>query len=93
MNPFKRKTDQPVTYWSGIIDVNGEKQLNYKVPEFFSGKIRVMAVTVGKKTMGVTQTSTTVRNDFVLSPNVPYFVTPNDAVSYTHLTLPTNREV
>ncbi len=78
LNPFKRKTDQPVTYWSGIIDVNGEKQLNYKVPEFFSGKIRVMAVTVGKKTMGVTQTSTTVRNDFVLSPNVPYFVTPND---------------
>ncbi len=78
LNPFKRKTDEPVTYWSGIIDVNGEKQLNYKVPEFFSGKIRVMAVTVGKKTMGVTQTSTTVRNDFVLNPNVPYFVTPND---------------
>ena len=78
LNPFKRKTDEPVTYWSGIIDVNGEKQLNYTVPEFFSGKIRVMAVTVGKKTMGIAQTSTTVRNDFVLSPNVPYFVTPND---------------
>lgn len=25
MNPFKRKTDKPVAYWSGIVDIHGEK--------------------------------------------------------------------
>lgn len=78
LNPFKRKTDEPVVYWSGIIDVEDQKNLSYKIPEHFSGKIRIMAVTVGKNTIGTAQTSTTVRNDFVLSPNIPYFVTPND---------------
>src|SRR5580700_11491605 len=25
LNPFKRKRDKPVAYWSGIVDVSGEK--------------------------------------------------------------------
>lgn len=78
LNPFKRKTDKPIVFWSGIVDVNGEKEFNYTVPDYFSGKIRIMAITVGKQTMGIAQSTTTVRNDFVLTPNIPYFVTPND---------------
>lgn len=78
LNPFKRKVDEPVAYWSGIIDVDGEETVEYTVPEYFNGKIRIMAVSVGKKTMGNTQSSTTVRNDFVLTPNIPYFVAPGD---------------
>ncbi|WP_392551357.1 MG2 domain-containing protein [Orbus wheelerorum] len=78
LNPFKRKVDNPVTYWSGIIDVDGVKTVDYFVPDYFNGKIRIMAVSVGKETMGSTQTTTTVRNDFVLTPNIPYFVAPND---------------
>lgn len=78
LNPFKRKVDEPVAYWSGIIDVDGEKTVEYTVPDYFNGKIRIMAVTVGKETMGIGQTMTTVRNDFVLDPNIPYFVAPND---------------
>ena len=27
--PFKRKRDKPVAYWSGIVDVNGDKTLDY----------------------------------------------------------------
>ncbi|WP_392559708.1 alpha-2-macroglobulin [Orbus mooreae] len=78
LNPFRRKVDEPVAYWSGIIDVDGEKTVEYTVPDYFNGKIRIMAVSVGKETMGNAQTTTTVRNDFVLSPNIPYFVAPND---------------
>ncbi|MWN31110.1 MULTISPECIES: alpha-2-macroglobulin family protein [unclassified Gilliamella] len=78
LNPFKRKIDEPVAYWSGIIDVDGDKTVEYKVPDYFNGKIRIMAVSVGDKTMGHTQMSTTVHNDIVLQPNAPYFAAPND---------------
>lgn len=78
LNPFKRKIDEPVAYWSGIIDVNGNKTVEYQVPNYFNGKIRIMAVSVGEKTMGHTQMSTTVSNDIVLQPNAPYFAAPND---------------
>ncbi|OCG58813.1 alpha-2-macroglobulin family protein [Gilliamella sp. Nev3-1] len=78
LNPFKRKIDEPIAYWSGIIDVDGDKTVEYKVPDYFNGKIRIMAVSVGDKTMGHTQMSTTVHNDIVLQPNAPYFAAPND---------------
>ncbi|OCG59742.1 alpha-2-macroglobulin family protein [Gilliamella sp. GillExp13] len=78
LNPFKRKVDEPVAYWSGIINVDGDKTVEYKVPDYFNGKIRIMAVSVGDKTMGHTQMSTTVHNDIVLQPNAPYFAAPND---------------
>ncbi|XKM14556.1 MG2 domain-containing protein [Orbaceae bacterium ac157xtp] len=78
LNPFKRKVDEPVAFWSGLIDVDTTETINYTVPNYFNGKIRVMAVSVGENTMGSTQAVTTVRNDFILNPNIPYFVAPND---------------
>ena len=42
LNPFKRKRDKPVVYWSGIVDVNGDTRLSYTVPDYFNGKLRVM---------------------------------------------------
>ena len=30
LNPFKRKRDKPVAYWSGIVDVNGERDFQYR---------------------------------------------------------------
>ncbi|MWP61834.1 MG2 domain-containing protein [Gilliamella sp. Pas-s25] len=83
LNPFKRKVDEPVAYWSGIIDVDGDKTVEYKVPDYFNGKIRIMAVSVGDKTMGHTQMSTTVHNDIVLQPNAPYFAAPDDEFEVT----------
>ncbi|OCG76846.1 hypothetical protein A9G42_06815 [Gilliamella sp. Nev6-6] len=83
LNPFKRKIDEPVAYWSGIIDIDGDKTVEYKVPDYFNGKIRIMAVSVGDKTMGHNQMSTTVHNDIVLQPNAPYFAAPNDEFEVT----------
>ncbi|WP_266168251.1 MG2 domain-containing protein [Dyella subtropica] len=80
LNPFKRKRDKPVAYWSGIVDVNGEKELTYQVPDYFNGKLRVMAVTVSPERIGTFEGSTTVRGDFVLSPNVPTTLAPGDEV-------------
>ena len=78
LNPFKRKRDKPVVYWSGIVDVDGEKDFNYTVPDYFNGKLRVMAVSVSPEKIGTFEGGTTVRGDFVLSPNVPTTLAPGD---------------
>ena len=78
LNPFKRKHQQPVAYWSGIVDVTGERELSYNVPDDFNGKLRIMAVAVRADKVGIFQNSTSVRGDFVLSPNVPGMVAPGD---------------
>ena len=78
LNPFKRKRDKPVAYWSGITEVNGEKQFTYPVPDYFNGKIRVMAISVTPSKIGKAQTSATVRDNFIMTPNVPYMVAPGD---------------
>jgi uncharacterized protein YfaS (alpha-2-macroglobulin family) len=78
LNPFKRKRDKPVVYWSGIVDVDGDKDFSYTVPDYFNGKLRVMAVAVSPDRIGTFEGSTTVRGDFVLSPNVPTTLAPGD---------------
>lgn len=78
LNPFKRKRDLPVAYWSGAVDVDGEKDFSYAVPDYFNGKLRVMAVAVSPDRIGTVESSTTVRGDFVLSPNVPTTLAPGD---------------
>ncbi|NOT14732.1 MAG: alpha-2-macroglobulin [Methylotenera sp.] len=78
LNPFKRKTDKPALYWSGIVDVAASKTFEYTVPDTFNGKMRIIAVTVNDASIGITTSEATVRGDFVLSPNLPLTVTPGD---------------
>jgi alpha-2-macroglobulin len=80
LNPFKRKRDKPVVFWSGIVDIDGEKDFTYTVPDYFNGKLRVMAVAVSQDRVGTYEGATTVRGDFVLSPNVPTTLAPGDQV-------------
>jgi uncharacterized protein YfaS (alpha-2-macroglobulin family) len=78
LNPFKRRRDKPVVYWSGIVDVNGEKDFKYAVPDYFHGKLHVMAVAVSPDLIGTSEGATTVRGDFVLSPDAPTTLAPGD---------------
>ena len=78
LNPFRKKHAPPVAYWSGLVDVSGEKDLAWTVPEDFNGKLRVMAVSVSAGKVGTFEGATTVRGDFVLSPNIPSVVAPGD---------------
>ncbi|MGH6871476.1 MAG: alpha-2-macroglobulin [Rhizomicrobium sp.] len=78
LNPFKRKRDKPVVYWSGVVDVAGEKDFQYAVPDYFHGKLRVMAVAVSPNLIGTAEGATTVRGDFVLSPDAPTTLAPGD---------------
>lgn len=78
LNPFKRKRDQPAVWWSGIVDVNGEREFTWTVPDTFNGSLRVMAVAVNDAQLGTAQAKSLVRGDFVLSPNAPLVVAPGD---------------
>ena len=45
LNPFKRVTEKPVVFWSGIIDADTtEKEVIYDVPDYFNGTLKVMAM-------------------------------------------------
>jgi alpha-2-macroglobulin len=78
LNPFKRKTDKPAVYWSGIVDVDKSKTFEYSVPETFNGKLRLLALAVDDSSIGAVASEATVRGDFVISPNAPLTVTPGD---------------
>jgi uncharacterized protein YfaS (alpha-2-macroglobulin family) len=79
LNPFARKGDKPVVYWSGIVDSDSQaRTLKYVVPDYFNGTLRIFAVAVSDEAIGVLDTRTVVRGDFVLSPNAPTTVTPGD---------------
>jgi uncharacterized protein YfaS (alpha-2-macroglobulin family) len=79
LNPFKKKRQPPVAYWSGIVDVdkNG-KTLRYTVPDSFNGKLRIFAVAVNPTRIGVFDGGTEVRGDLILSANLPAMVAPGD---------------
>ncbi|NOQ28171.1 MAG: hypothetical protein GQ564_22645 [Bacteroidales bacterium] len=80
LNPFKRKQHKPVVYWSGIVSGDQqERKLEYTVPDYFNGTIRVMAVAVSADAIGTAEEKAIVKNPFVISPNVPMYAAPTDS--------------
>ncbi len=79
LNPFKRKRDKPVAFWSGVRDADaGGGDFTFTAPDYYNGTLRVMAVAVNEDAVGAAETKALVRGDFVLSPNVPLMVAPGD---------------
>src|SRR5215207_1618889 len=79
LNPFKRVTEKPVVYWSGILDAEPrERQVVYDVPDYFSGTLKVMAVAVAPDAVGSAEKDAIIRGPFVLTPNVPTVAAPGD---------------
>lgn len=79
LNPFKKKRQPPVAFWSGIIDVGpAGKTLQYQVPDSFNGKLHIYAVAVTAGRIGVFDGGVESRGDLILSPNVPVSVSPGD---------------
>ena len=79
LNPFRRKTDAPVAFWSGIIDAGPEQSTYaFQVPDYFNGQLRVMAVAVTEAALGRSQETLLVRGPFVITPNVLTAAAPGD---------------
>ena len=85
-NPFKRKGQKPVAFWSGIIDSDGTPgHLDIPIPDYFNGTIRVMAIAVSDSAIGVAENKVTSQGYFVIQPQAPYFATPGDEFDVTAL--------
>src|SRR5256712_10116507 len=77
LTPFKRKRDKPVAFWSGVRDAHPDgADYSFTVPEYFNGRLRVMAVAVSPDAVGAAEAKSLVRGDFVLTPSVPLMVAP-----------------
>jgi alpha-2-macroglobulin len=79
LNPFKRRREAPVVFWSGLIPCGPERQeVTFPVPDFFAGGLNLMAIAVNEGTIGRAEAHCTVRGPFVLTPNAPFFAAPGD---------------
>jgi len=79
LNPFRRKGEKPVAFWSGILDADTTmREVTYTVPDYFNGTLRVFAVAADDQHIGVFDGKVTVRGDFVLTPVAPLVATPGD---------------
>lgn len=79
LNPFQRKVEAPMAFWSGVVNMKrGKNTVKIPVPEHFAGSLRIMAVAASSGAVGSAETSTTVRGDMILSPSGPFFTAPGD---------------
>jgi uncharacterized protein YfaS (alpha-2-macroglobulin family) len=84
LNPFRRKTEAPVAFWSGIVDAGPEERtVTFDVPDYFNGQLRVMAVAVADAAVGRSEDTSLVRGPFVITPNVLTAAAPGDEVDVT----------
>ncbi len=84
LNPFKRRQEPPVVFWSGIIEASPtRKEVKWLVPDYFNGNLRVMAVGCNASAIGTAETSALVKAPIILQPNTPLFVTPGDEFEAT----------
>lgn len=79
-NPFKRKGEPPLSWWSGIVDVGpGESRFTIPLPGHYNGTVRLMAVAVSPDAAGSAQAEAAVRGPVVLTPQLPVLAAPGDA--------------
>jgi uncharacterized protein YfaS (alpha-2-macroglobulin family) len=79
LNPFKRRQNAPVAYWSGIVDSGPDvRELSCRVPDYFNGTLRVMAVAVAGDSLGAAEDRSLLRSTFIISPNAPMMAAPGD---------------
>lgn len=79
LNPFKRVTEKPVVFWSGVVDADPtRREVVYNVPDFFDGTLKIMAVAVSSDTIGSSDRTSLIRGPFVVTPSVPVLAVPGD---------------
>jgi len=79
LNPFKRRKEPPVVFWSGIVETGPQgRQVSWLVPDHFNGNLRVMAVGCRAGALGSVRADTLVKAPIIMQPNIPLFVSPGD---------------
>ncbi len=79
LNPFRRVTEEPVVFWSGVIEAGpAEQEVTYQVPDYFNGTLAVMAVSCAPDAVGSAETKALVRGSFIITPSIPTMAAPGD---------------
>ena len=79
LNPFRRRSEPPVAFWTDVVDAGPEpREVRFEIPDYFNGELRVMAVGVAEGKLGAHETAVTVRSPIVLTPTLPLAAAPND---------------
>ncbi|WP_423186663.1 alpha-2-macroglobulin family protein [Alishewanella sp. d11] len=79
LNPFARRVDQPGVFWLGVVQTDSEGTVHQaRLPETFTGAVKLMAVAVSEQALGATSQDLRVRGPFVLQPDVLTAVAPGD---------------
>ena len=66
LNPFRRRSEPPVAFWTDVVDAGPEpREVRFEIPDYFNGELRVMAVGVAEGKLGAHQTAVTVRSPIV----------------------------
>ncbi|MBR4741569.1 MAG: alpha-2-macroglobulin family protein, partial [Desulfovibrio sp.] len=83
LNPFRRKNEPPVAFWSKLLAVDQKGiDVEIPIPDYFNGSVRVMAIASGvdDNQILVSQQEKTafVRGGLILKPQLPLAVAPND---------------
>ena len=79
-NPFARRTNKPIAFYSGIINARAgtSDTITFDIPEYFNGAIRVFAVAASDTAVGAADTETRVQSPIIVSTTIPLVVAPND---------------
>ncbi len=78
-NPFKRNNEAPLTWWSGVVDIPSDGlDLEIKVPSYYNGNVRIIAIAQTEKEVGSTSNNVFVKGDQVLTPQLPSAVALGD---------------
>ncbi|WP_413291106.1 alpha-2-macroglobulin family protein [Bdellovibrio sp. HCB337] len=79
LNPFKRKSNPPVVFWSGVLDAGPEaKEFSVDIPDYYNGNIKIFAVAATEQAYGNESTASLIRGDFVITPTAPLAISPGD---------------
>ncbi len=79
-NPFKRKHEPPMTWWSGVVEVPAAGlDVEVPIPEYFNGTVRLMAVAHNAQGVGHGEARVIVQDTQVLIPQTPTTVSLGDS--------------
>ncbi|MDR1695899.1 MAG: alpha-2-macroglobulin family protein [Endomicrobium sp.] len=80
LNPFARKQAAPAVFWSSVLDSSpAYKTVKYKVPDYFNGLLKVMAVAASPDKAGSADKEIVVKSPVIISPMAPLAAIPGDS--------------
>ncbi len=81
-NPIKSKRFKPFSYWSGIVKTNssGQVTIPIDIPNI-NTEVRLMAVAYKGAKFGSAEKAMKVKNDIIIEPEIPRFLSPNDELT------------